>query len=148
VRKLLVTLLVLGICILGATQLAFATGTTRSPRGTAPDCFLNLLPEETREQVESIIKDYHDKMTALHDEMQAYRESGDKENLMEIRDEMWELKQEMREAITPYVPEEFKEQYANREPGMRHTNRCEGRSFKHGWKGSRGPFGVTDSDSM
>ena len=212
-RKVLVILLVLGICLVGAIQFAFATGTAGSPRGTAPgrfldklpeeiraqvesiikeyqdkmaalreemrekiapyvpeelkeqfenwepgaamfpprmvlDRFLDKLPEETRAQVESIIKEYQDKMAALHDEMKAYRESGDQENLMKLRDEMLELKQEMREKIASYIPEDLKEQFENWEPGMRHTNRFEGRSFKHGWKGFRGPCGETDSGNV
>jgi len=197
-RRLLVILLVLGICLVGATQLAFATDTAGSPRGMATGRFLDKLPEETREQVKSIMEEYQGKMTALrnemreaiapyipeewkeqlanrkdrapfffekrmmlgrcleelpeetreqvksiiaeyqnklaplYEEMKACWESGDEEGLKEVRSQILALRQEMQEKIAPYIPEEWKEQYNNREPGMCNTYRFKGR----GWKGA------------
>lgn len=212
-RKTLLIILVIGACLLGATQLVFATGAAGYLRGTAPtfrllenlpedtreevesiiteyqdkiaalrdemrekiapyipeelkeqfenwepgatmfpprmalNRLLDKLPEETREEVERIIQQYQDKITALHEEMKACKESGDKEGLEKLRDEMLTLKQEMQEKIAPYLPEDLKEQFENCEPGS-HTNRFEARSFKHGWKGFRVPSGETDSDNI
>ena len=133
-RKVIVLFLILGICFLGASQLVFAAGNVTAPQGAAVrPCFLDMLSEENRVQVEKIIQEYHDKMIILREKMQSFRVSGDREKLQEVRDEVWEVKEQKREAIAPYIPEDLQEQFAGNEYARKRTFRPEQRSFKHAW---------------
>ncbi len=137
-RKIIVFSLVLSICLLGVTQLAFAAEAAVSPGGSQRTCFLDLLPDDTREQVESIIEEYYEKMMALREKMQDYRISGDRDKLAEAREGIWDLKQERQDAIAPYIPEDYREEFASRGYEKQQTHRPGERSFKHGWEKSNG----------
>ena len=85
-RKIFLITLVLAIALLGASTFAFANDRAVFlwPRSLG---FLADLPQETRQEVEKIIADYQEKMAAL--------------------------REEMREKIAPYIPEDLSKQYEN-----------------------------------
>ena len=135
-RKLIVFSLVLAICLLGATQLAFATEAAVSPGGPQRACFLDLLDDDTRAKVEEVIQEYYEKMMALRDQMQQFRIEGDRNGLVETREEIWDLKEERRESIAEVLPEEYRDDYLGRGFEKQQRHRPSERSFGHGWEKS------------
>ena len=135
-RKLIVFSLVLAICLLGVTQLAFAAEAAVSPGGSQRACFLDLLDEDTRAKVEEVIQEYYEKMIALRERMQQSRVDGDRDDLMEARKEIWDLKEERRESIAEVLPEELQDDYLSRGFEKQQRHRPSDRSFGHGWEKS------------
>jgi hypothetical protein len=133
-HKKIITLLLLGLLVLGGTQLAYATEVV--VEGAQRNCFLDLLPEDARGEVEAIISDFHTKMTALRARLFAAREDGDLAERDAVRSEMWELKEEKRAAILEHIPAELKEQYMERGFQKQQKFRREERPARHEGKGN------------
>jgi hypothetical protein len=132
--KKIVTLLILGLLVLGGTQLAYATEVV--VEGTQRSCFLDLLPEDSRAGVENIISDFHAKITALRERLFEAREEGNLAERDAVRSEMWELKEEKRDAILEHIPAELKGQYMERGFQRQQKFRPEERPARHEQKQS------------
>jgi hypothetical protein len=105
--------IVLGLMILGVTQVASATETVVN-EGSERSCFLDYLSEENREKAENIIREFHSTMTTLRERMTEIRGTGDIEARDEIRSEMTEAKETKRTEITNLLPLEVQEEYQER----------------------------------
>lgn len=112
-RKRIFIFLLLALLVLGVTQMAYATDVVVN-KTPGRSCFLDYLPEDAREQAETIIRDFHANMTDLRERMAQTWDSGDREAKDEIRQEMRELREEKRDAILNLLPEEYKEAYQER----------------------------------
>ncbi len=146
-RKKMITLLVLGLLILSGTQLAYAADVV--VEGAQRSCFLDLLPEGARAEAENIIKDFHAKMVQLREKLFAARESGDLDERDAVRAEMWELKEEKREMIREYIPDELKDQYMERGFQKQEKFRPEERPVRQQEKGNGQTFQrQSKSDSL
>ncbi len=136
-RKIIVYSLVLALCLLGAAQLVAATETAESPVATQQrSCFLNLLGEEARANMEALLEQYREQKAALREMMQEYRVAGQRDDLAAAREEMWELKEERRETIAEALPEEYQQEYLERSFGRQRMHRPgeDVRAFEHGWE--------------
>lgn len=133
-RKSLVALMVIGLLILGGAQVALAADT--AVNGKENPCFLNLLPEDARQQAEDILSNLHARLSTLRARLSEYRGTLDRENMDEVREEMWELKREAREQIAPLLPEEHRERFMNREYMRQHRFQPEDRPVKGGGNGN------------
>ncbi len=143
--KKMITLLVLGLLILSGTQLAYASEVV--VEGTQRSCFLDLLPDDARAGAENIIKEFHAKMTALRERLFTARESGNLAERDAVRDEMWELKEEKRDAIREYIPAEMQGQYMEGGFQKQQKFRPEERPARHEGKGN-GQFMHRQSESL
>lgn len=112
-RKKIFTFLLLGLLILGSTQLIYAAEQVGEDT-SQQNCILNLLSEDASEKVREVISNFHAQMTVLREKLFTARESQNLEEAATVRDEMWELKEEKREAILEIVPDELKEQYVEK----------------------------------
>ncbi len=104
--KKLITLLVLGLLILGVAQLGYATETE--------DCPLNTLTEADKAKADEIIESFRVQMAELREKMAQVRGTGDREARDEIHSARKELQAEKRTAIADLLPEGVKEQYMER----------------------------------
>ncbi len=112
-NKRFVILLVLGLLILGITQLAYATEVVVN-EDSERSCFLDYLSPEAKVQAENIIKEFHAAMTALRARMAEVRGTGNTEARDEVRAEMRVAQEAKRAAIADLLPEGVKEQYLER----------------------------------
>ncbi len=136
-RKIMIFSLVLALALLGTANLALATEPAENPAATHQrSCFLNLLDEEGRERVEALIQEFNEKKAILREMMQQHRVEGQREELAETRDQMWDLKEERREGIAEALPEEFQQEYLERGFGRQRVHRPgdDVRAFEHGWE--------------
>ena len=136
-RKIMIFSLVLALALLGTAHLALATEPAENPAATQQrSCFLNLLDEEGRERVEALIQEFNEKKAALREWMQQYRVAGQRDELAAAREEMWDLKEDRRDAIAEALPEEFQQEYLDRGFGRQRVHRPgdDVRAFEHGWE--------------
>ena len=101
--KKLIILLVLGLLILGVTQLGYATETE--------DCPLSVLTEKDKALADEIIENFRVQMAELREKMAQVRGTGDREARGEIHSARKELQAAKRAAIADLLPEGVKEQY-------------------------------------
>jgi hypothetical protein len=134
-RKRIAALVLVGLLLLAGTQVALATDGAGNGRGNP--CFLDLLPEDARLQAEAVLSEFRAKMTALRERIAAYRGTGDREGMGEVREEMWQIKNEVREQIAPLLPEEYRDRYMNREYGRQRHCQPEDRPLKGGWRAGK-----------
>ncbi len=104
--KKLITLLVLGLLILGVAQLGYATETE--------DCPLNTLTEADKAMADEIIESFRVQMAELREKMAQVRGTGDREARDEFHSARKELQAEKRTDIAELLPEGVKEQYMDR----------------------------------
>ncbi len=117
--KKIVTLLVLGLLVLGITQLAYATEVVVNEESER-SCFLDYLSPESRTKAESIIEEFHAVMTSLRAKMAEARGTGDRDARDAVHEEMGEARDSKRESIGALLPDEYKNEYMEREfQGMR-----------------------------
>ena len=133
--KKIVILLLLGLLLLGGTQLAYAAEVVVNEESDRA-CFLDYLSPEARERAENIIRDFHQAMTALRHRMAQIRGTGDWDARDEVRDEMREVKEDRQEAISELLPEEYRDEYLERGFQGQKRFRPEGHGERVGRRGS------------
>jgi len=125
-RKTIFVLLLLALLVMGTTQAALAFG---GGYGRGPDnlngCWLDLISEDARIEVNAIRDKFMDKIADLKEQFRSLRDQGQIEESRELRTEMWDLKEEMKEELKPYIPEEYMERFESMGPAKNFNNRCQ-----------------------
>lgn len=120
-RKTLIIILLVGLMVVGTYQAVFAFGFGEGngikARICNGDCWYETVPSKLREKITGIREAYFEKITALKEKLRKLREDGDFEGMMQAREEMSELKEEMRAEILPLIPEGYRERLAERGAG-------------------------------
>lgn len=80
-----------------------------------------VVPEEFREQVAEITAAFREKMAELRAALHELRGSGQTEDMREIHAERFVIMEEKREAMSQYIPDEFREEFLNK--GFQRANR-------------------------
>ena len=124
-RKTIFVLLALALLIMGTSQaaLAFGNGFGRGS-DNVNGCWLETISPEAKAEVTAIREKFMDKIAALKEQFRSLRDQGQIEESREIRNEMWDLKEEMKEELRPYIPEEYLERFDSMGPAKRFENRC------------------------
>ncbi len=126
-RRTVVVVLVVALLVIGASQVALAFGPGIGPRaGGENGCWLETLSEEAREQVAAVRESFRETIVALKEKMWSLRDEGNVDEARAVREEMWEAKEEMREEIAPYLPDDFQEHMENRGPRKSFLDRRDG----------------------
>jgi len=125
-RKTIFVVLVLALLLMGTSQavLAFGGVNDRGP-DNVNGCWLESISPEAKLQVNAIREKFMDQITALKEQFRSARDQGQIEESREIRTEMWNLKEEMKEELKPYIPEEYMERFESMGPAKRFSNRCQ-----------------------
>ena len=114
IRKMLLhrclpVLLLVGLLVLSFTPAVFAyDGVSRGS-----SC---IVPAEYREQVGEITAAFREKMAELRAQLHDLRGSGETEVMRDVHLKRFELMDGKREAMSQYIPDEFKEEFLNRGP--------------------------------
>ena len=108
-HRSLPVLLLVGLLVLSFAPAAFAFD--GGSGGAA--C---IVPAEYREQVGEITAAFREKMAELRARLHELRGSGETDAMREIHANRFELMDEKREAMSQYIPDEFKEEFLNRGP--------------------------------
>ncbi|MDO9535667.1 MAG: hypothetical protein Q7J85_10150 [Bacillota bacterium] len=123
-RKTIFVLLALALLVMGTSQavLAFGGGNGRGP-DNVNGCWLESISPEAKAEVTAIREKFMDKIAVLKEQFRSLRDQGQIEESREIRTEMWDLKEEMKEELRPYIPEEYMERFDSMGPAKRFSNR-------------------------
>ncbi|MEW5920503.1 MAG: hypothetical protein AB1796_06015 [Bacillota bacterium] len=120
-RKTLIVLLVIGLLVVGTSQVALAFGLGNGNGMKTGICggngWFDSLPPEVQEKISEIKETYREQLTTLKEKIWSLREARDFEGLTKAREEMAQLKEEIRQKIEPLLPEEYREKYGEMGPG-------------------------------
>ena len=146
--KKIVVLVLLGLLVLGITQLAHAAEVVVNEESEG-SCFLDYLTPDTRAKAENIIREFHVVMTTLRARMADIRGTGDREARNEVHGEMQEARQTKREGIAELLPQEAQERYMERDQGQgKRFHAPENSQIRFGGKGGNGQMMRSKTDSL
>jgi hypothetical protein len=123
-RKTIFVVLVLALLVAGTSQavLAFGGGYGRG-LDNVNGCWLEPISPEAKLEVDAVREKFMNQITALQEQFRSARAQGQIEESREIRTEMWNLKEEMKEELKPYIPEEHRERFDSMGPAKKFENR-------------------------
>ncbi len=121
--KKLMVLLIVGLLVLGTTQAVMAFGPGQGqevgPEGKESSCWVITLPEEIQEKIAEIRENYQEKIASLRDNLRSQKQDKDFEGSLEAREQLAEVKEEVRTEITEVMPEEYQEKAKEMGPGKK-----------------------------
>ena len=113
-RRILPVVMLVGLLLVSFAPAAFAAN------GNAGGGIC-VVPEEYREQVAEITAAFREKMAELRAALHELRGSGETEAMRDIHAERFVIMEEKREAMSQYIPDEFREDFLNK--GFQRANR-------------------------